>query len=94
LATLWFSERAINGRENDLSSITYDVAHWTDVELLVKDKKASIKINSQEAFSTTYKQSLQKITGLSFISNGLCEVEHVTLLGLDGKEVYKDNFDR
>jgi hypothetical protein len=94
LATLWFSERAINGRENDLSSITYDVAQWTDVELLVKDKKASIKINSQEAFSTTYKQSLQKITGVSFISNGLCEVEHVALLGLDGTEVYKDNFDR
>ena len=92
-ALLWFGGQQINGGETDLSPIAFDVTQWTDVELLVKNKHVTININGKEAFSTPYQNTSKLITGLSFISNGLCEVDHVELTGLDGKIVYKDSFD-
>ena len=91
-ALLWFGEKSINGTETNLAPIAFDVTQWTDVELLVKNKQATININGKEAFSTSYQDSLKLITGLSFISNGLCEVDYVELAG-PGKIVCKDNFD-
>lgn len=94
LASLWFGERAIHGQETDLSSVAYDVREWTNLELQVRNKRVTIKINDQEAFSSTYQHSLNMITGLSFISNGLCEVDHVSLAGLDGKTFYQNDFNQ
>jgi transcriptional regulator with XRE-family HTH domain len=93
LASLWFSEQVLGGKENDLSGITYDVTQWTDIEWIVRDKKVSLKINNEHIFSTSYLQSMNQITGLSFISNGLCEVDHVSLVGSEGKIFYQDSFD-
>jgi hypothetical protein len=44
-----------------------------------------------KASSADYKTSAGLITGLGFISNGLCEVEFVELKGLDGKTIYQNN---
>jgi len=93
VASLWFDGREINGRETDLAPITFDVTQWTDVELIVRNKHVTIQINNQDAFSTSYQNSSKLITGLSFISNGLCEVDYVELAGLDGKIICNDNFD-
>lgn len=92
-AALRFSEREINGKETDLTSIGYDVTQWTDVELTVRDKEVSIKIAGQEAFKAKYRNTIKSVTGLSFISNGLCEVDYVTLAGSNGKVFCSDNFD-
>lgn len=91
-AALFFGEKEFNGKQNDLSPIAYDVTEWTDVELTVRNKHVSIKINGEESFTTDYVNSGKLITGLSFISNGLCEVDKVELAGLDGKVVYKNEF--
>lgn len=94
LASLWFGERAFHGQETDLSRVAYDVREWTDMELQVRNKQVTIRVNNQDAFSTTYQQTLNMITGLSFISNGLCEVDHVSLVGLDGKTFYQNDFNQ
>jgi hypothetical protein len=93
-ALLWFGEKAIHGQEADLSSIAYDVREWTDLELQVRNKHVTIKINGLEGFSTTYQHSLDMITGLSFISNGLCEVDHVSLVGQDGEVFFQNDFNQ
>lgn len=92
-ALMYFGEKKISGKETDLSHITFDVTQWTDVELTVKNKQAAIKINGKECFLTSYQNDTKLITGLSFISNGLCEVDHVELTGLNGTVVYKNDFD-
>ena len=92
-AALLFAEKKFYGKQNDLASIAYDVTQWTDVELSIRNKHVSIKINGKESFSTDYVNSGKLITGLSFISNGLCEVDKVELTGLDGKVVYESEFD-
>jgi hypothetical protein len=90
---LQFSEKTINGKETDLAAVSYDVTKWTDIELTVKNKHAVMKINGKESFSTDYENSTNLITGLVFLSNGLCEVDHVKLIGLDGTVMYSNQFE-
>jgi hypothetical protein len=91
-ATVYLGEKTISGKDTDLSAISFDVTQWTDIELTVKNKQAIIKINGKESFSGSYNNDTKLITGLSFISNGLCEVDNVELKGVDGRMVYKNDF--
>ncbi len=84
-----FGDNALNGLTADLSGLAMDVKDWQNIEFIVKNKKAVIKINNLESFSADYKVSAGFITGLGFISNGLCEVEFVELKDLDGKVIYQ-----
>jgi hypothetical protein len=80
-----FSDTIISGKTNDLSSLGVDVKEWHNLELLVKNKNAVISIDGKEVFSAPYKQSGGLITGLGFISNGLCEIESANVELLDGR---------
>ncbi|RPD39571.1 hypothetical protein EG028_18105 [Chitinophaga barathri] len=91
-AFIIFGEQLKKGSDNDLSPITFDVSQWTDIEITVKNKVAVVKINDKEVFSTRYATDTKYLSGLGFISNGLCEVDRVELYGLDGKVMYKNEF--
>jgi len=91
-AFITFGEQLKKGSDTDLSPITFDLSQWTDIEITVKNKVAVVKIDDKEAFSTRYTADTKYLTGLGFISNGLCEVDRVELYGLDGKPMYKNEF--
>jgi transcriptional regulator with XRE-family HTH domain len=91
-SSLQFGEHFVSGKRADLSPISFDISQWTDVEIRVKDKKVTIFLNGKEVYATSYIISSGLITGLGFISNGLCEVDAVELKGLDGKVVYSNEF--
>ena len=80
-------------KRTDLGNISFDVKEWNDVELLVKNKNVTVKINDKVVYETTYETSTKNIAGLAFISNGLCEVERVDLTGNDGVIVYRNEFE-
>lgn len=84
--------KEIKGNESDLTALTFDVSEWTDVEIVSTNNIVSIYINNKEVFSAPSFDRIKFISGLAFISNGLCEVENVELTGLDGKIVYKNEF--
>ncbi len=86
-------EHFLSGKTTDLSGFGGDVHQWQDVEVIVKDKEATFYINGQKVYSKAYTTSPGLITGLAFMSNGLCEIDHIELKGLDGKLVYANNFD-
>ena len=92
-ALIQFGENGMQGSDTDLVPITFDVSQWTDVEITVKNKVVIIKINNKEVFSTKYHADTKNIAGLGYISNGLCEVDRVELVGLDGKVMYKNEFE-
>jgi hypothetical protein len=52
----------------------------------------SVRINGKEVLSTTYSQTCGMITGLGFISNGLCRVDSVDLSTTDGKILVGQGF--
>jgi len=82
----------LHGTATDLLPITFDVHEWTDIEIVVKNKVATIMVNDQEVFTTRFETDTKNLAGLGFISNGLCEVDYAELVGLDGGVVYKNDF--
>jgi hypothetical protein len=88
-----FGEDYLSGKTIDLSGLSSDVKAWQNVEVMVKDKRVTICMNNIQVFATRYSKSCGSITGLGFISNGLCEVDSVGLRTIDGKVVYSNNFD-
>ena len=87
-----FGEQFISGKKTDLSSLGHDVTHWMNFELVVNDKNVKITLDGKEVFSSSYQKSSGLITGLGFISNGLCEVDFVELKGANGELVYQNDF--
>jgi len=93
VALVQFGNKVLHGKEHDLGNISFDVREWNDVELLVKNKNVTVKINDQVAYETNYENTTKNIAGLAFISNGLCEVDRVDLTGNDGVVVYRNEFE-
>jgi hypothetical protein len=83
-----FGENDLNGKTNDLSALGSQVRTWQNVEFSVKNKNATISINGAKVFSASYHRSCGLITGISFISNGLCEVDSLHMKTIAGKEIY------
>ena len=88
-----FGNKILRGKETDLGNISYDIKEWNDVELHVKNKNVTVKINGKVVYETAYETSAQNIAGLAFISNGLCEVDRVDLTGHDGVVMYRNEFE-
>jgi hypothetical protein len=84
----YFGEHMLDGKNNDLSGLGANLREWQDMEFSVKDKKVNIRINGRVALTSAYTQSSGLITGIGFISNGLCEVKFVDLTTKDGKTIY------
>ena len=87
-----FGENLLSGKGTDLSSLCYDLNQWIDIEWTVKNKLVSVSFNDKQVFSSVYDNSSGLITGLGFISNGLCEVDFTELKGVDGKIIYANDF--
>jgi hypothetical protein len=88
-----FGDNILSGKTHDLSGLGMDVRTWQNLEMEVKNKKVSIRINNVEVFSAAYEKSCGLITGLGFISNGLCAVDFIQLKTVDGKDIYSNDFD-
>ncbi|WP_428666114.1 hypothetical protein [Runella sp.] len=87
-----FGETILRGQTNDLSALGSDVEQWQLFEMLVKNKIATVVINGKKVLSAPFKETTGNITGMGFISNGLCEVDFVKLETLNGEVVYADDF--
>ena len=91
-ALLQFGEQVMRGTDTDLLPISFDVHEWTDIEITVKNKIATIKLNDKEVFSTQFTADTKNLAGLGFISNGVCEVDKAELVGLDGEVMFYKDF--
>lgn len=83
-----FGENFLSGKKNDLSSLGADPGQWLNFEWVVKKKEVEIFLNGKNVFQTSYNNPSGLITGLGFISNGLCEIDFVELKGSDGQLFY------
>ncbi|HTR29674.1 MAG TPA: hypothetical protein VMH27_10415 [Puia sp.] len=83
-----YGDRFIDGKDNDLSSLAFDVRQWHDIDILVRQRRVTVSVDGKPVLKTAYPASNGMITGLGFHSNGLCEVDSIRLTGLDGTVVY------
>jgi hypothetical protein len=89
-----YGEKFIDGKTNDLSALGIDLKDWQNIELTVQNKNVIILVNDKKVFACSYQQQSGMITGLGFISNGLCEIDNVDFQTLDGKIIYKNDFEK
>ena len=87
-----FGENFISGKNTDLTSLCYDLTEWMDVEIKIENRHATISFNDKPVYSIPYKRSAGLLSGITFISNGLAEIDFVELKGLDGSVVYENDF--
>lgn len=85
-------EHFISGKTTDLSGFGCDIRRWHDIEVVVKNKEARFHIDEKEVFSKHFTKSDGAVTGLTFSSNGLYEIDYIGLKGLDGRVVYENDF--
>ena len=92
-ALMAFGEQVFRGKDNDLLPISFDVSQWTDIEIVVTNKVVTIKINDKVVYTTRFTTDTKFLTGLGYISNGLVEVDAVELASLEGKVMYRNDFE-
>jgi len=86
------SEHEIRGKTTDLSPFGCDLTQWQDLEILVINKQVTVYLASKKIFEKPYEQSLGLIAGIGFTSNGICEVDKVSLEDLKGRVIYGSGF--
>lgn len=91
---LQFGDQVVSGKNHDLSALGTNLMQWVDFKIEVKNRVASIYYGDRKVYSERYQQSSGLVTGLGFISNGLCEVDRVKLESLDGVVFYENDFEQ
>ena len=84
-----FGDSALNGKTHDLSAFGADITTWRQLDLTVRNHEAAVSIDGVKAYSTPFHVSCGDITGLSFISNGLCSIDSLSLQAGDGRIIYR-----
>ena len=82
-----------NGEGSDLSALGCNTYDWQEVEIKVRNKKATILINGNEAFTEVFKEDFGNIVGLTYIFEGTGSIDYVKLTKADDEVVFQDEFD-
>ncbi|HJS53212.1 MAG TPA: hypothetical protein VJ765_01675 [Chitinophagaceae bacterium] len=86
-------EIALNGISTDLSAFGRDLYKWQHLRIQVVNKKATIYIDEQPAYTINFKNDFGKIVGLTYHFLGTGAIDYVKLKNGENKIVYDDEFD-
>ena len=86
------SDKDLSGKTTDLSPFGCDLTQWQDLEIQVVNKQVTVYLGNKKIFEKPYEQSLGLIAGIGFTSNGICEVDKVSLEDLKGRVIYGSEF--
>ncbi|WP_067037805.1 hypothetical protein [Allomuricauda sp. CP2A] len=81
-----------SGKDNNLSKLGTDLYDWNDLEIQVRDKKATIFLNGQEAYTEHYLEDLGDIMGLAYVFEGTGSIDFVQLTNESNEAVFQDDF--
>lgn len=92
-AKLQFGDLILDGKTTDLSALGASVTDWMEVKIEVRNRHVVIYYGDKQVYTCTYSKSAGRITGIGFISNGLCKIDQVELKGLNGELFYQNDFE-
>lgn len=72
-------EQYYSGENADLSVFGRDVYQWQEIDLRIKDRQASILLNGQEIYQTSYEKDFGKIVGIILTFKGAGAMEYLDL---------------
>jgi hypothetical protein len=82
------SDVNLNGKEEDLSSLSLDLSEFKDVKIEVIDKKVIVFINGINVFTKIYTKSIGNIAGIRYRFLGAGEVKQFTILDAKSQKSY------
>ncbi len=80
------SEKNLNGKKSDLSTLGVDFSISKNIEIKVNDKLLTVYIDKSKVFSSKHKNSIGNIVGIRFRFVGVSEVTNTNLTDVLGKE--------
>jgi hypothetical protein len=87
-----FGEVVKNSRNSDLSALGVNPFDWQELQVSIKDKKASIQLNQVEVFEAEYSKDYGLLMGLVISFTGPGSVDYVKVLDSHGGQVLNDTF--
>ena len=91
---LQFGDLILDGKRTDLSALGANVMEWMNVKIEVRERRVAIYFDDKKIYTCHYSKSAGKITGIGFISNGLCQIDRVELKGWAGEVFYQNDFEQ
>ncbi|MEM6629586.1 MAG: hypothetical protein AAF694_07930 [Bacteroidota bacterium] len=85
-------EKYFNGQDEDLSALGTDLFNYQKVSLEVRDGLASIFLNEELAFQTSFKEDMGEIKGIDFRFYGLGEIDYVRMGPKKGDWTFQEEF--
>ena len=82
-----------SGSNNDLSALGCDPFDWQDLELIVKNRSATIYLNGRPAYHEDFRKNCGNIMTLIYIFDGTGSIDHATLKDGNDEVVFRDTFD-
>lgn len=76
---LLIGEQYRSGEDSDLSNFGVDVYDWQEIGLRIKHKQATILLNDQEIFQSSYEKDFGKIVGVILTFKGGGAMEYLDL---------------
>ena len=86
-------EKHLNGKYDNLSSLSADMSAWNVLKISIKNNKASIINGADTIFTCHYNQLLGQIKGIRFVTKGSGAFDYVRLFNIQGELLFNDNFD-
>jgi hypothetical protein len=83
-----------DGTNSDLSAFGRNLYNWQNLRIQVAQKRATIFLDDQPVYTTTYKNDFGKVVGLVYNFEGTGAVDYVKLKNGENKFVFDDEFDK
>lgn len=84
------SDINLNGKEEDLSSLTLDLSEFRDIKIEVIGKKVTVFIDDKNVFSKTYTASIGDVAGIRYKFLGAGEIKEFTVFDNKTQKSYTD----
>ncbi len=83
----------LNGKYNDLTSLSSDMTSWNILKIKTNDNKAMIINGHDTIFSCTYNNPIGMIKGIRFVTKGSGSFDYVKLFNTHGNLKFEDNYE-
>lgn len=81
-----------NGKFNDLTKLSSEMASWNTIRIICKNNKSLVVNGNDTIFSSEYKMPIGSIKGIRLVTKGSGAFDYVRLLNSKGEIKFEDNF--
>ncbi|MEP2025712.1 MAG: hypothetical protein ABJH98_04040 [Reichenbachiella sp.] len=85
-------DQYISGIENDLSAFGLSLANWQQIDITSKNKKLNVSVGNQKIFSTSFSKDPGYLVGVSYLFDGIGEVDHLSITNGKVKWQFDEQF--